>query len=357
MIVVAERRSGCGRSAAAVFERASVVKNLNVSRRDTMAGMIALGAASAASAPAAAQPAAADRIAELMTVWRSAQAIPLWKGAPPGGAVVAKSVTVPASVPDFVLRNISRPELKVFRPKSPNGRALVVVPGGGYNIVSILNEGLEVAARMTDAGYTVFVLAYRLPGEGWKDRADVPLQDAQRAMRIVRDNARRYGFDPANVAVLGFSAGGHLAASLATGFAEPVYAASDAIDRLSARPAAAGLIYPVIAMDGPYVHQGSCDTLLGPQPAAALIERRSPARHVGADTPPAFLVHTLDDPLVPTQNSLLMLEAMKAAKRPAEAHIFAKGGHGFGLGKAGTRAGTWATLFAEWLDQTMKGTA
>lgn len=104
---------------------------------------------------------------------------------------------------------------------------------------------------MTEAGYTVFVLVYRLPGEGWPDRADVPLQDAQRAMRLIGGQADRYGFNASKVAAVGFSAGGHLAASLATGFAEPVYAARDDIDRLDARPAAVGLIYPVIAVERP----------------------------------------------------------------------------------------------------------
>jgi acetyl esterase/lipase len=250
-----------------------------------------------------------------------------------------------------MVSNVARPELRVFRPPVSNGRALMSIPGGGYGMISVLNEGLQVAERMTRLGYTVFVLTYRLPREGWNLRADVPLQDAQRAMRIIRARAERYGFDPQKVAAVGFSAGGHLAASLATGFAEPVYAPRDDLDRLDARPAAAGLIYPVILMSGPHAHQGSATFLLGRSPDAELLARRSPAQRVTADTPPIFLAHTLDDPIVPMQNSLAMLEAMQAQKRPAEAHFFPKGGHGFGLGPAGSRAAEWPGLFASWLDR------
>lgn len=314
-------------------------------------GMI-LAAGALATGPAFARAIDNEKTRAGIAAWRNAPGLRLWPDGPPGGAIVPRSA-VPAGIPDIFLRDIAVPELRIFRPRTGNGRALLVVPGGGYAIVSVLNEGVEVAKRMTERGYTVFVLAYRLPGEGWGNRADVPLQDAQRAMRIIRDAAPCHGFDPAAVAVLGFSAGGHLAASLATAFAEPVYAPRDAIDRLAARPAAAGLVYPVIVLDGPSGHGGSRDMLLGPQADAALMAKRSPARHVDRETPPLFLVHALDDGVVPLRNSIAMIEAAKAAGHQAEAHLFAKGGHGFGLSVAGTRAATWPGLFQDWLDEAM----
>ena len=176
---------------------------------------------------------------ELPPAWEAAERIPLWDGAPPGGPFVARK-DLDRRGPTFVT-GVTMPDLHVFQPAKANGRALLVMPGGAYSFVSIRNEGVGVANVFARLGYTVFVLTYRLPGEGWTPRADVPLQDAQRAMRLIRARAARYGVDPAKVAVLGFSAGGHLAASLLTGYDERVYAPRDAADRGSARPDAGGL--------------------------------------------------------------------------------------------------------------------
>ncbi len=138
------------------------------------------------------------------------------------------------------LRNVVKPDLHVFRPARANGHAVLVIPGGAYWFVSVANEGAELAERLTPLGITVFVLTYRLPGEGWKHRSDVPLQDAQRAMRVIRSSASRFGIDADKLSVLGFSAGGHLAATLATAHAEQTYARVDSADELSARPLAGG---------------------------------------------------------------------------------------------------------------------
>lgn len=317
--------------------------------RRTLLASIAIGAGGISGTSFAASQGARAPSPGLPSAWIDAESLPLWDGAPPGVAgfrIGSGADHFPAGM----LTNIARPELKVFRPSTSNGRALVSIPGGGYATVSVVNEGLQIARRMTDAGYTVFVLAYRLPREGWNDRADVPLQDAQRAMRLIRKNAGRYGFNPQQVAVVGFSAGGHLAASLATAFAETTYPPRDTLDHIDARPAATGLIYPVIAMDGPYAHKGSATFLLGPQPSPELIARRSPQRQVTDATPPIFLTHAVDDGVVPMQNSVMMLEALSAARRPVEAHFFPKGGHGFGLGPSNSRAASWPGLFAAWLD-------
>ncbi|WP_448663854.1 alpha/beta hydrolase [Sphingomonas sp. CJ20] len=316
---------------------------LRVGRRSFLAGaagVATLGVARAQTLPKL--PPAPD-------AWRSAEQIPLWPDGPPSGGYAARPL--PAGWPEIWARNVERPVLHVFRPAQSNGRALLSIPGGAYTFVSILNEGLDVARAMTARGYTVFVLTYRLPDEGWANRSDVPLQDAQRAMRVIRAQAKRYGFDPAAVAAVGFSAGGHLGATLATGFGESVYRPRDAVDALDARPAAMGLIYPVIAVTAPVTHAESAMRLLGPNPDAALVARRSPAEHVTAQTPPVFLVHALDDSAVPVENSLTMLRALQAAKRPVEVHLFEAGGHGFGLGPADQPCGQWSALFALWLDR------
>lgn len=283
----------------------------------------------------------------LPDAWTQAPSIALWDGPPPGAP--ASPPVVSSTLDPVFITGVARPEMRVFRPETSNGRAVLAIPGGAYNFVSIRNEGTDVARVLTALGYTVFVLVYRLPGEGWADRWNVPLQDAQRAMRLIRAQAQRHAIDPATVAVLGFSAGGHLAATLITDASAPVYAPRDAADRLDARHSCAGLIYPVIAATAPYTHDLSAQTLLGPSPSADLVDRRSPAQHVDQATPPTFLVHALDDEPVPYQNSTLFLDAMRAAGRPVEAHLFEEGGHGFGIGPANAPAGQWPALFDAFL--------
>jgi acetyl esterase/lipase len=219
----------------------------------------------------------------------------------------------PAGARQLWLRGIARPEINVFRPARPDGSALLVIPGGGYNFVSVQNEGIDVARRFTPTGTAIFVLSYRLPDEGWSGRERVPLQDAQRAMRLLRANAVRLEVDPARIGVLGFSAGGHLAADLATAFDERCYAAVDAADRISARPNHAGLVYPVASFQQGLGHDASRDNLLGAGASAAAIARHSPAEHVGADTPPCFFVHAMDDGTVPVSASLAMIEGCRRA--------------------------------------------
>lgn len=309
-----------------------------------LAAMLALLAAWA-TAPALAQAAPAETMAR----WDAAEVIPLWPGAPPGGGF-ARQLERPDAIANFVT-NVAMPELRVFRPDTPNGRSLLSIPGGAYRFVSIANEGVDVARAMTAKGYTVFVLVYRLPGEGWDRREDVPLQDAQRAVRVIRSRAAQFGLDPGKVYAVGFSAGGHLGATLATGFAEPVYAPADAADALSARPDGVGLVYPVISHVPGIGHAESSRLLLGEAPSTQLIARRSPALHVSAATPPVFVMHAIDDTAVPVENSLLMIDALRTSGRPVEAHLFAEGGHGFGLGLPGLPVSQWIELFAAWIER------
>nr|WP_243415060.1 alpha/beta hydrolase [Altererythrobacter segetis] len=287
--------------------------------------------------------------AEALAQWNAAATIPLWSGAAPNGGF--RPQTLPAGSPPVFLRNIEQPYLRVFRPARPNGRSLLSIPGGAYTFVSIANEGVDIAREMTARGYTVLVLVYRLPGEGWAGRADVPLQDAQRAVRLIRAHSGEYGCDPAKLYAVGFSAGGHLAASLATDFAQPVYPGADKADAQSARPRAVGLIYPVISHEPGVGHAESSLRLLGESPSADLVARRSPALHVTAETPPTFLVHAMDDPAVPVDNSFIMLRALRAAKRPVEAHFFEEGGHGFGLGPPDKPVRSWIELLANWIER------
>jgi acetyl esterase/lipase len=308
------------------------------------AGLLALLGAWAAT-PALAQAAPAETMAR----WNAAEIIALWPGAPPNGGFASQPAP-PGAIANFVT-NVAMPELRVFRPDKPNGRSLLSIPGGAYRFVSIANEGVDVARAMTAKGYTVFVLVYRLPGEGWNRREDVPLQDAQRAVRVIRARSAHYALDPDKVYAVGFSAGGHLAATLATGFAEPVYAPADAADALSARPKGVGLIYPVISHVPGIGHAESSRLLLGEAPSTQLIARRSPALHVSAETPPVFVMHAIDDPAVPVANSLLMIEALRTAGRPVEAHLFEEGGHGFGLGAPGLPVSRWIELFADWIER------
>jgi acetyl esterase/lipase len=319
---------------------------LPIGRRSFLTGAVGLASLSVATQAQAQQ---FPKLPPMPQSWIDAEQIAVWPEGPPSTGFAARPL--PPGWPDIMVRNIERPVLRVFRPAQSNGRALLVMPGGAYTFVSILNEGVDVARAMTARGYTVFVLTYRLPDEGWKGREDVPLQDAQRAIRVIRSQAKRYGYDPDTVAAVGFSAGGHLGATLATDFAQPVYRPRDATDALDVRPAAMGLIYPVISATAPVTHAESALRLLGPDPAAALVARRSPALHVTAQTPPVFLVHALDDGAVPSENSMIMLRALQAAKRPAEVHLFEEGGHGFGLGPADKPCGQWSSLFAAWLDR------
>jgi acetyl esterase/lipase len=283
--------------------------------------------------------------------WQRAPRLPLWSGTPPGGETFSPPPP-PRDWPASYVRSVAMPELRVFRPARPNGRAVLVMPGGAYWFVSVVNEGAELAPRLTARGYTVFVLTYRLPGEGWAARADVPLQDAQRAMRLIRSRAAEYGLDATRIATLGFSAGGHLAATLATRHAERTYPARDAADQLDARPWAAGLIYPVITLRDPWTHELSRQLLLGDSPTPEQIDRRSAEMHVDASTSPLFLCHAMDDTAVPVDNTLRMLAAAREAHRPVEAHLLQEGGHAFGVGRPGTPSAQWIDLLCAWLDRT-----
>lgn len=264
------------------------------------------------------------------------EVLPLWPDGAPGGTAVQLTEHVetrmdPQNVPYDSAVDVTRPTLSVFRAAHPDGSAVLVVPGGGYSLVVVDHEGWESARWFSQHGPTVYVMTYRMPHQGWSAGPDTPLQDAQRAIRVIRARAEQDGIDPARVMVMGFSAGGHLAGSLAMRFDEQVYAPIDAADGLSARPDAAALIYPVVTMREPYVHMGSRKNLIGESPTPAMIARYSLETAPPAGTPPMLLIHAGDDPAVPVQNSIGLYEALQKARIPVALHLFEQGGHGFGM--------------------------
>ncbi|KQN19262.1 dienelactone hydrolase [Sphingomonas sp. Leaf33] len=251
---------------------------------------------------------------------------------------------------DRAVSGVRQPRIEAYRPATPNGAAMLVMPGGGYTRLAVDKEGRELAEWLRARGITAFVLTYRLPAEGWRDPANAPLADAQRAMRLIRAQAARFGVDPALVGAMGFSAGGHLCADLATRFGRSVYAPVDGADALSARPTIAAPIYPVVSMEPDLAHAGSRAKLIGADATDTMVLEHSPDRQVTRDTPPLFIVHAEDDATVKVANSLALHAAARAAGVPVEMHLFEKGGHGFGWGRrtAGLPAHLWPELFLAW---------
>ena len=247
------------------------------------------------------------------------------------------------------IRKVTDPTLDYYPAPADKstGAAIVICPGGGYGLLAIDHEGTLVAEWLNKLGIAAFVLTYRLPSdEIMVNKSIGPLQDAQEAMRIVRRHAKEWNINPHKIGIMGFSAGGHLAATASTHFADRVY---ESADTTSARPDFSVLIYPVISMDSTITHRGSRENLLGLSPSDEEVRNFSADESVTKDTPPAFLVHAADDNTVPIQNSINYLLALKRAGVPCELHLYESGGHGFGLGGGvGTKA-TWPEAFKSWL--------
>ncbi|PZU07579.1 alpha/beta hydrolase [Sphingomonas sp.] len=313
---------------------------MSVDRRTFLAAGTALsllGSASRASAQAFTIPGDFTRF-------------PIWPGVAPGSVGVSvtekEGLRRPDSPPDDTyFEHVVTPTLTMLRPKKPNGAAMLLIPGGGYIRVAIGLEGYEIARRLASAGYTCFILLYRLPGDGWGAGPEAPLQDAQRALRMVRSMAAKETFDPARIGVMGFSAGGHLAGWLATQGAPAAYAPIDATDSQPLGVQVAALMYPVIMMDGPSAHAGSRRQLLGADPTPDRARAYSLDQHVAAGAPATFIAHAIDDKTVPVENSTAMMMALKQQNVPVEAHIFESGGHGFGVGAKAAAAAGWPELF------------
>jgi acetyl esterase/lipase len=227
-----------------------------------------------------------------------------------------------------------------------NGSAVIVCPGGGYVRLAMDIEGTDVARMLNSIGVSAFVLKYRMVEYGHP----APLQDALRAIRLVRSRAAEFAVRPDRIGMMGFSAGGHLAASAATLFDAPEGRTGAPLDATSGRPDFVALLYPVITLQPPFAHAGSRQSLLGPNPDPMLIQRMSLENAVTKDTSPTFLVHTFEDTAVPLENSLLFYQALRRAGVPAELHLYEKGPHGFGLRPGLGPTSEWPKRFAEWLN-------
>jgi len=225
------------------------------------------------------------------------------------------------------------------------GTAVIVCPGGGYQNLSMDKEGAQIAQFLNSIGVSAFVLKYRL---GPKYHHPTELGDAQRAIRIVRSKAAEYRVHPDRIGIMGFSAGGHLAATAGTHFDPVNTAATDPIDHAPSRPDFLILCYPVISFQN-YVHQGSKRNLLGENADPKLVELLSNETQVTAQTPPTFLFHTNADTGVPPENSMLFYMALRKAGVPAEIHIYERGPHGVGLAQTDQALSTWSSRLADWL--------
>jgi acetyl esterase/lipase len=250
--------------------------------------------------------------------------------------------------------DVDKPSLTLFPATGTkvNGAAVVICPGGGYGALAMDHEGKQVALWMNTLGVSAFVLKYRL---GPTYHHPIELNDAQRALRWVRANAKRFKIDVNRVGIVGFSAGGHEAASASTHYDSGSVAAADTIDRFQCRPDFSILCYPVITMDASFTHAGSRTNLLGNSPSQALVDLMSNEKQVNAKTPRAFLFHSKDDGVVPIKNSQSYYDALVKAGIATEFKIFETGGHGYGMadGKGGAPTdpvlAVWPGLVAKWM--------
>ncbi|HEY0122977.1 MAG TPA: alpha/beta hydrolase [Rhizobium sp.] len=280
-----------------------------------------------------------------------AASLPLWSAEPPGGGGPSGPMAINAW---GAITNIAVPSITVYMPAHPNGDAMLVAAGGGYKRIEEGQEALPAASWLNDHGITAFVFRYRLPREGWTDGPLAPLQDAQRAIRLIRANAKSFRINPKRLGVLGFSAGGHLLGLAAARSAFASYPAADKIDALSARPDFAALIYPVITLEPPYDHTSTRRIFVGDHPSPEMSAAWSVETYVGSDCPPMFLVQAENDPVSDPVNTLIMQAACERAGVPVELHRLASGGHGFSMGKKGTPSGEWPGFFATWLHKTLR---
>jgi acetyl esterase/lipase len=243
---------------------------------------------------------------------------------------------------------VTQPELTPYLPEkgTANGTAVVVCPGGGYVWLAMEHEGAAIAREFNKIGVTAFVLKYRLPSDQiMADKTIGPLQDAQRAIQMVRQGAAKWGINPNKVGIIGFSAGGHLASTEGTHFDKVVI---DNKDNISVRPDFMMLIYPVITF-GDKTHMGSKESLIGKTPTSQLVELYSNEKQVTANTPPTFIVHAEDDDVVPVENALQMYQALLSNKVKTEMHLFQSGRHGFGLKNLKSKQ-LWFNWAKDWMD-------
>ncbi|GGD40811.1 alpha/beta hydrolase [Aureimonas glaciei] len=283
--------------------------------------------------------------------------VPLWPDGPPEAGRFSRAETRDGLGAPQAVRG---PRLVVYRPAHPSGTrpavvdlggTAVIVVGGGDGRMGAGAESEPACRWLQSQGITAFELIHRLPGDGWP--AAAPFEDARRAMRIVRSRAAAEGFS--RIGLIGFSSGAHLAGMTTVRPDEDLGSRLDAIDALSARPDFAALVYPVLSMMPTVDGTGARRALLGDNPGRRESEAFSVERHVDAGTPPVFLAHSADDPLAPIDHSLMMFNALRTTGIPAALHVFSQGGHGWGMGRAGTETAAWPGLLAAWLGEMAEG--
>jgi acetyl esterase/lipase len=285
------------------------------------------------------------------------QSIPIWGNTPPpdtNGITLEEKWTEFGNnpqVPQRSVTNISSPSITVFTPTSPNGAAMIVLPGGGYNKVVYDKEGVEIARWLNSLGITAFVLKYRLPTEWPKVGYKMPFQDAQRAMRLVRANATHWGLDSARIGVIGFSAGGNLAANIGTVWDKSMHKAVDDIDQQNARPDLMVLVYGAYDNLAPkflYVFR----SLSSSNQYIDMARHFEPVTQVTANSSPAFILAANNDSKVPASHSAKFYLALVEAKVNAELHIYRDGEHGFAISKTnGLPIADWTKQCAAWFKQ------
>lgn len=283
----------------------------------------------------------------IMHLTTAAQKIPLYDKVPGSKpALLPESSETSGGI--LLISHVSVPVMEMYRPDpaKSNGTSVIICPGGGYGILAAGHEGSDVARVFNTWGITAFVLLYRLPDTAiMDDKRFGPLQDAQRAIQLVRQHAGEWKLDPHKIGIMGFSAGGHLAASASTHFLKSY---TDNPDSISLRPDFSILIYPVISLTDSLTHPGSRQNLIGADPTAADIQFFSNELQVDPSTPPAFLVHALDDGAVPVGNSQAYLKALVKHRVHGELYTYEKGGHGFGMHNP-TSPVKWMDLLRKWL--------
>lgn len=257
--------------------------------------------------------------------------IPLYKDSIPNSKPAKDEEKSEQSNGILIISKISKPTLSIFLPsiEKANGTAIIIYPGGGYGIVAAGHEGTDIAKKFNEMGVAAFVVKYRIPNSQTMINPEIgPLQDAQQAIKVVREGAKDYNIDPNRIGIMGFSAGGHLASTAGTRFYKAVVVN---VNNTSLRPDFMLLIYPVISFTDSLTHMGSRDNLIGKNPTAEKIKEYSSELQVTGNTPPAFLVHASDDAAVKPQNSIAFYLALIKNHVDAEMHLYESGGHGFGL--------------------------
>jgi acetyl esterase/lipase len=282
---------------------------------------------------------------------KAQEIVPLYKDAIPNSKVAVS--TVPAeSFGNGMYRNVTKPTLEVYLPEKDKatGAAVVICPGGGYSVIVYSGEGVTNAKEFAKRGVAAFVLKYRLPDEAiMNDKSIGPLQDAQQAIKVVRENAAQWGVNPNKIGIIGFSAGGHLASTAATHFKKALI---ENANNTSLRPDFQVVVYPVISMQQKLTHRDSRTQLLGANPTQETVDLFSNEMQVDETTPPAYITHAADDKTVDVDNSIGYFEALRHRNVPVEMHIYPKGGHGFIFRQQG-----WMDPLLKWIESTTKSTA